>query len=125
LGFLLDLPDLPAAADLVLSRSAALSGDAYMELRDAARALEADHPLAAVVLYRKLTEAPLDRAQSRAYAYALRDLGRAGEVARRVADWRGEPTQEAYVTALRERHGRKRAFWSKWDVGGRRGAAKT
>ncbi|MDF1556109.1 MAG: hypothetical protein P1P84_23765 [Deferrisomatales bacterium] len=119
LGFLLDLPDLPAAADLVLSRSADLSGDAYMELRDTARALEADHPLAAVVLYRKLAEAPLDRAQSRAYAHALRDLGRSGEVARRVADWRGEPTQEAYLAALRERHGLKRAFWSRWDAGGR------
>lgn len=78
-----------------------------------------------MVLYRKLAEAPLDRAQSRAYVYALRDLGRAGEIARRVADWRGEPAQEAYLAALRERHGRKRAFWSKWDVGRPRHAART
>ncbi len=114
LGFLLERGASAEAAELVRTRLSDLDGDAYMTLRPAAGRLEEMAPDAAVLLFRLLVDAVLDARRSDAYAHAVRDLGAAERISRRVSWPRaGLASHEEYVATLKERHGRKYGFWSK------------
>jgi hypothetical protein len=77
LAFLVKWPDLKRAARLVSERHANMGGRAYDVLRPAAETLAAEAPAAATLLYRHLLTAVLDRATSKYYPYAARDLSAA------------------------------------------------
>lgn len=70
LGFFSEWPNLNAAARLVLDQADRIDGRHYDLLTVAAEALAHAHPLAATLLYRKMIDSVLDRATSKAYAYA-------------------------------------------------------
>jgi hypothetical protein len=108
--------DPPLAADLVLCRLGELSGDAYSTLRDAAECLAKPRPLASVLLYRKLADTVLTRAQSQHYGRAVRDLASANSLAAGVRDWLGHLPQEAYRKQIAEQHKQKSAFWKRMSA---------
>ncbi|NUB04662.1 hypothetical protein FW320_00435 [Azospirillum sp. Vi22] len=110
--------DLDAAADLVLTRIGELNGDLYSRLRTAAQALEADHPLAAVLLYRSMANAVLARAQSTQYEHAVRDLAAAERLLSAVGDWLGHQPQNAYREQVVASHRQKRTFWDRMKTAG-------
>jgi hypothetical protein len=105
---------VPAAAeDYIVAHHEELNGDLYGTLRPIAEALADAHPLASVLLYRRLTDAVLERKASQHYRYrhAVRDLLAGDRLAAAVPDWRGQPTQGEYRQALAVEHKRKRSFW--------------
>ena len=110
--------DLDAASDLVLTRVGELNGDLYSRLRAAAQALEADHSLAAVLLYRSMADAVLIRAQSTQYEHAVRDLAAAERLAPAVSDWLGHTPQDAYREQVVASHRQKRTFWDRMKTAG-------
>ncbi|SMF89940.1 hypothetical protein SAMN02982917_6903 [Azospirillum oryzae] len=110
--------DLDAAANLVLTRISELNGDHYSSLRPAAQALEANHPLAATLLYRCMGDVVLARAQSTQYEHAVRDLVAAERLASAVGDWIDHLSQEAYRERIVARHRQKRTFWNLMKAAG-------
>jgi hypothetical protein len=111
LEFLVEVDAFAEAAALVLRRKADLHGHAYWTLRPVAEALAADHPMAAVLVYRLLTEAVLRAGKSQSYKYAVADLREAALLAECVDDWQGMEPHEIYMDRLRAEHGRKWSFW--------------
>ena len=115
LSFLMEQSFLPNAASLVINRWKELDGDTYSTLRPAAEKLAADFPLAAVLLRRCLVEAILEKGQSKYYRYAIEDLMQTDILSRMVKDWHNIETQEHYLSRLRDRHGKKSSFWSRYN----------
>lgn len=115
LEFLAAWPDLRRAAVVVEGRLAMIDGNAYWILGPAAQRLEAKEPLAATLLYRKMVDFTLDRARSSRYGHAVRHLQSCAWLAQQIGDWRGHPAHAEYISALRQRHGRKAGFWGRFD----------
>ena len=66
-----------------------------------------------------LSRAPgkhFDRGQARAYAHGARYLQSLDRLTRSIEDYGPLPQHEAFMTALRARHGRKTSFWREVDA---------
>jgi hypothetical protein len=109
-------PDI--AADLVHRRLGEIRGEAYWVLRHVADCLTENHPIAAILLYRRMADAVLERGQSQHYDHAVRDLVAAERLAPNVEDWLGHPPQEAYRQQVATEHRQKRAFWERMGRAG-------
>lgn len=112
LAFLIGWPDLMRAARLVLDHHAQMDGRAYDVLRPSAEVLSASDPVAATLLYRRLVTGVLDRANSKYYPYAARDLASASSLAKLISDDRSLVSHSDWVAELRRAHARKVGFWS-------------
>lgn len=112
LAFLVTWPALDKAAALVLQRSGELNGDQYEVLTPAADALGDKHPLPATLLLRAMIDFSLNASKVKRYRHAARHLAACEGLAAAIEDFGGFETQHAYVDRLRDKHGRKSAFWS-------------
>ena len=110
--------DLDTAAALVRERVQDLNAQLYRVLRPAAERLAERHPMAAVLLFRRLADSVLDQAQSLAYGYAVKDLEAAERLSAAVADWSGHPPADAYRRQVAAKHRQKRAFWERMRQAG-------
>ena len=115
MSFLMEQGFLSDAASQVIDRWKELDGNSYSTLRPAAEKLAADFPLAAVLLRRCLVDAILEKGQSKYYRYAIEDLMQADILSRMVKDWHNIEPQEHYLSRLRNRHGKKSSFWSRYN----------
>jgi hypothetical protein len=104
-------PDI--AADLVQERLGEIRGEAYWVVRPVADRLKESHPVAAILLHRRMADAVLPRGQSQHYDHAVRDLVAAERLVPNVEDWLGHPRQEAYRRQVATEHRQKRAFWER------------
>jgi hypothetical protein len=118
LQFLIGWPDLPAAARFVLDRRDELDGNWYFLLDPAAKALEAEDPSAATLLYRALIEDTLNGAKSTRYAHAARHLAECQSLSRKLADQDKIESHDAFLAKIKTRHARKTGFWSRVKNGG-------
>jgi hypothetical protein len=117
LQLLADLaPDV--AAEMVQRRLGEIRGQVYFALRPVADRLSETHPLAAILLYRKMADTVLRRRQSLQYDHAVRDLVAAERLVPNVVDWLGQLSQEAYRRQVTTEHRQKRAFWQKMERAG-------
>ena len=115
-AFLLALGLMDQAETYLLARAAQLNGDLYSSLLPLAKTLEtAGRSLAASVIYRALLDSILRRAQSKYYSHGVRYLKKLDRLAGPVSDWRDVITHEAYLGMLRQNHGRKSAFWPRYE----------
>jgi hypothetical protein len=112
LMFLVDWPDLDAAAKLVTTRAAEIDGRHYQILNHAIDRLEAQHPVASTILLRAKIDSVLARASSTQYVHAARDLARAAALAPKLDAASAIPTH-AYFADLKTKHARKTSFWPK------------
>ena len=119
LSFLAGWPNLEAAARLVRDNRYDLNGRDYGRLRPAAEALAERHPAAATLLYRLLAEDVLQRASSRQYQYAARDVRSCEGLAPFLPDEVGLETHDAFMARLRREHPRKSGFWPLLGPAGR------
>ena len=111
LHFLIGWPALDRAAMLVERHAGAWDGNLYEILTPAAAALEAKRPLAATLLRRAMIDFTLDHAKSTRYRHAARHLAECDSLASAIGDFGVLAPHEAYVAALRSKHGRKSGFW--------------
>ena len=110
--FVLEWPDLPRAADLVVCRARELNGDGYDLLNLAAASLAADHPLAATLALRAMIGFTLSKPRPTRYRHAARNLLACAGLSPQISDYRGLDDHDAYAAALLEAHGRKTKFWA-------------
>jgi tetratricopeptide (TPR) repeat protein len=103
------------AANLIEAHAGAFSGRAYEALLRLADTLQENHPEAAWWLYRTLLLDILDSKRYGAY-------GHAGDYVRKAAALAGRAGMDdahgALIDDLRQRHGRKTAFWRHVDAPG-------
>lgn len=112
LAFLINWPDLPAAAKLIETRHAELDGNAYYTLTPAADALAADHPLAATLAYRAMITHSLNNNRTKRYAYAARQLSHRASLDSQIVDHQDVPVHATFMDGLRQAHCRKTSFWN-------------
>ena len=113
-AFFIAWPHLSAAADLIVRKIDEIDGAHYGVLNVAADALAEGHPLAATLVHRRMIASVLDRAVSKSYPYAARNLAGCTALAPRI-DWSCPEVpmdHTSYVASLREKYGRKMGFWS-------------
>ena len=114
--FLVEMGYMDAAETYLLDRAGQLNGDFYGGLLPLAEAMEkTDRRLCASIINRALLDSILRRAQSKAYTHGARYLKTLDRLATSVYDWRGFENHGAYVENLRQQHGRKRSFWSRYE----------
>jgi hypothetical protein len=113
LRFLIGWPDLPAAARLVLDRRAELDGNWYFLLDPAAKALEAQYPNVATLLYRAMIEDTLNGAKSTRYTHAARHLAECQLLPLKLKDQDKIESHDAFSARIKTRHARKTGFWSR------------
>ena len=113
LTFLVDWPDLDAAAKLVTTRATEIDGRHYEALNHAIDRLENKHPLATTILLRAKIDSVLARASSTQYDWAARDLARAAALASKLKAVDAIPSHVAYFADLKAKHARKTSFWPK------------
>lgn len=82
-------------------------------LSPAADALEAEYPLAAVLIWRSMIRFALERARSKRYGHAARHLAACAAADAAISDYGAHADHAAFLQVLREAHGRKSAFWSR------------
>ncbi len=111
LCFLVGWPDLQAANRLVRTHHGELDARNYARLRPAADLLAEKHPAAATLLHRALSEDVLQRASSRQYVYAARDVAACVSLAPFLPEEAGLESHAAFIGRLRREHPRKAAFW--------------
>ena len=111
LGFLLRWPSLERAASLVLERSTQIASDDDDLLLMGATRLGPRHPLAAIVLLRKLINAILMQSRSRDYARAAEYLSDAEHLAAQLDDFAGFEPHKAYVVKLHANFRHRQDFW--------------
>jgi len=115
LSFLVGWPNLEAANRLVRGHGYDLDGRDYGRLRPAAEALAERYPAAATQLHRALAEDVLQRASSRQYQYAARDVRSCEGLAPVLPNEAGLETHDTFMARLRQEHPRKTGFWSLLD----------
>lgn len=110
---LLQLDDATAAEARLVAEAARIDGRDYGRLVPLAKSLrEHDCPGGETVVYRALLRGILDRAYVRAYGHAARYLARLGEIAAGDAELHSLQSHEDFAAEIRQRHGRKSAFWA-------------
>ncbi len=113
--FCLNWPDPELAADMILSRHEELDGNTYEVLTPTSELLEAEHPLAATLVWRSMITFALQNNRAKRYRHAARHLASCAQADMAVTDWGDFQSQEAFVSDLRCTHPRKHAFWGKVD----------
>ena len=116
LCFLMAVEDHAEVESLIVRRRADIDGASYETVRRVATALAPHRPLGAVLLHRSMALAVLAKANSTLYGYAVKDLIEAARLARLVTDWRGASPQDRFLEELRASHGRKPAFWKRFEA---------
>ena len=112
LAFLINWPALDRAARVVDARIEEIDGDLYELLDPAASALQGKHPLASVLLRRRLIDFTLQKARSTRYRHAARHVRDIESQQSDIADYGRHESHVDYVTRLKRQHARKPAFWS-------------
>lgn len=112
LAFLINWPALDRAARVVDARIEEIDGDLYELLDPAASALEGRHPLAAVLLRRRLIDFALQKARSTRYRHAVRHVREIESQQSDLKDYGRHESHAEFMTRLKREHARKPAFWS-------------
>lgn len=105
----LGLPDQSSA--LLLKKYDRLDGDQYYDLKDIAKYFaKVGYPLEAILIYRRLTESIVNRAQSKYYQYAFNYLGKSLALDKEVTHWLNYPNTPTFISQLKATHSRKPSF---------------
>lgn len=113
--FCLNWPDSRLAADLILYRHAELDGNAYEILTPTSELLEAEHPLAATLVWRSMITFALQNNRAKRYRHGARHLASCAQADMAITDCGIFQSHDAFVSDLRRTHSRKQAFWDKVD----------
>lgn len=114
--FLISLKMIDDAEKYLLERAELLEGYFYSSLLPLADVMdfEGRHVVASLI-YRSLLLSILKRGYTKAYPHGVRYLKKLDVLAVSINQWEDFDTHEAFKIQIRQDHGRKRSFWSKYD----------
>ena len=115
--FLIAVGKIDEAEEYLLGRADQLDGNHYGSLLSLAEAMESENRhLITSLMYRSLLVSILERGYTKAYPHGIRFLKMLDKLAASVADWKEFNHHEAFKEKIIQAHGRKRSFWSKYEV---------
>jgi len=115
--FLISIGKINEAELYLLKRADQLDGNHYGSLLSLAEVMEKENRhLVTSLMYRSLLISILERGYTKAYPHGIRYLKKLDKLAANVADWKKFHHHEAFKAQIIEGHGRKRSFWSKYEV---------
>ena len=115
--FLIAVGKIDAAEEYLLGRADQLDGNYYGSLLSLAEAMESENRhLVTSLIYRSLLVSILERGYTKAYPHGIRYLKKLDKLAASVANWKEFNHHEAFKEKIIQAHGRKRSFWSKYEV---------
>jgi hypothetical protein len=115
--FLISIGKIDEAEVYLLGGADQLDGNHYGSLLSLAEAMETENRhLVTSLIYRSLLISILERGYTKAYPHGIRYLKKLDKLAASVADWKKFHHHEAFKAQIIEDHGRKRSFWSKYEV---------
>lgn len=115
--FLIAIGKIDEAEAYLLRRADQLDGNHYGSRLSLAEAMESENRhLTASLIYRSLLLSILERGYTKAYPHGIRYLKKLDTLAVSIADWKNFNNHEAFNGQVYQNHGRKRSFWSKYEV---------
>jgi len=115
--FLITVGKIDEAEDYLLKHADQLDGNHYGSLLSLAQTMESENRhLAASLIYRSLLISILERGYTKAYPHGVCYLKKLDQLSEYVTDWKEFNNHEVFKKQIIEAHGRKRSFWSKYDV---------
>lgn len=115
--FLIEIGRVDEAEAYLLKRANQLNGYHYGSLLSLAEAMESEkRHLVAGLIYRSLLISILERGYTKAYPHGVRYLKKLDKLAATISDWKKFNHHEAFKEQIIQTHGRKRSFWSKYEV---------
>jgi len=115
--FLITTGKIDEAEAYLLGRADQLDGNCYGTLLDLAKAMEAENRhLVTSLIYRSLLISILERGYTKAYPHGIRYLKKLDTLSAAITNWKNFNHHEAFKEQIIEAHGRKRSFWSKYEV---------
>jgi hypothetical protein len=115
--FLIAVGKIDEAEVYLLKRADQLDGNHYGSLLSLAETMESENRnLVTSLIYRSLLISILERGYTKAYPHGIQYLKKLDKLAAIVADWKEFNHHEAFKAQIIEAHGRKRSFWSKYEV---------
>ncbi len=122
--FLMQIQEFDEGAKFARTKIGQLDGGQYYILRPIADILRDTDPLAATLMYRKLAEPVLEKAKSKYYNYAAKDLVSCGVLSSAITAWETHQNHDSYFTSLEVKHKRKLGFWAEYKSALQKQAAK-
>ncbi len=115
--FLISVGKIDEAEEYLLKRAEKFNGYHYGSLLSLAEALVSeDRNLAATPIYRSLLISILERGYTKAYPHGIRYLKKLDKLSAAITDWKSFGNHKAFKDQISQAHGRKRSFWSKYEV---------
>lgn len=115
--FLIAVGKIDEAEVYLLKRADQLDGNHYGSLLSLAEVMEFENRhLVTSLIYRSLLISILERGYTKAYPHGIRYLKKLDKLSEAVTDWKEFYHHEAFKAQIIEAHGRKRSFWSKYEV---------
>jgi hypothetical protein len=115
--FLVAVGKIDEAEEYLLERADQLDGNLYGNLLSLVKAMESENRhLVTSLMYRSLLISILERGYAKAYPHGIRYLKKLDKLAASIVDWKDFNNHEAFKEQIIQAHGRKRSFWSKYEV---------
>jgi hypothetical protein len=115
--FLVAVGKIDEAEEYLLERADQLDGNLYGSLLSLVKAMESENRhLVTSLMYRSLLISILERGYTKAYPHGIRYLKKLDKLAASIVDWKDFNNHEAFKEQIIQAHGRKRSFWSKYEV---------
>jgi len=116
-NFLIAIGKIDEAEAYLLKRAEKFNGYDYGSLLSLAKAMESENRhLVASLIFRSLLISILERGYTKAYPHGIRYLKKLDKLSEVIADWKVFNNHEAFKEHIIQAHGRKRSFWSKYEV---------
>jgi len=116
LEFLIQAQEFEEAIKFTYLKLDQINGEQYHTLRPAADIFRKIDPLAATLLYRKMLQSIVDRAKSKYYNYAAKDLITCKNLSSEITNWGIYDDHDKYLQVLQVTHKRKVGFWREYEI---------
>ena len=118
-SLLLEIGEIELANQVAVARQAQFADVHYTALTGMLKEIPAGTDLIQVIIYRRLMGDILDSARSKAYGHAARyynHLVKLDKLVDRLDEgYSGIDNHLKFVSALKDKHGKKRSFWERLD----------
>jgi len=115
--FLISIGKIDETEEYLLERADQLDGNHYGSLLSLAEVMASENRhLVTSLIYRSLLISILERGYTKAYPHGIRYLKKLDRLATSIVDWKEFNHHEVFKEQIVQAHGRKRSFWSKYEV---------
>lgn len=115
LSFFYEAQFFDECSKLIRNRHQQISGENYYTIRPIVNVLKEIDPLSATLLFRRLVEPVLERAISKYYDFAVKDLLSCQKLSEKINDWGPFERHVDYFNRIFLAHKKKHSLWQRYE----------